>query len=142
MPTVQQPAVHKSRLLLKLLFSRPSELYDRIKTKAEGMLSPPQHASASAGLDLAAMLDLSSKYLGTDLTGFHQEAAAVEMREHIAASRTRLNRPESAAVHDADAGLPDFCYVICRALRPRCSRNRSRQRRDDCFYFAGPRRQW
>jgi len=56
MPTVQQPAVHKSRLLLKLLFSRPSELYDRIKTKAEGMLSPPQHASASAGLDLAAML--------------------------------------------------------------------------------------
>jgi predicted O-methyltransferase YrrM len=104
---------------LKLLFSRPSELYDRIKTKAEGMLSPPQHASASAGLDLAAMLDLSSKYLGTDLTGFHQEAAAVEMREHIAASRTRLNRPESAAVHDADVGLPDFCYVICRALRPR-----------------------
>jgi predicted O-methyltransferase YrrM len=119
MPTVQPVAFRKSRLLLKLLFSRPSELYGRVKTKAEGMLSPPQHASASAGLDLAAMLDLSSKYLGTDLNGFHHEAAAVEMREHIAASRTRLNRPESAAVHDADAGLPEFCYVICRALRPR-----------------------
>ena len=118
MPTVQQASFQKYRLLLKLLFSRPSEFYDRVKTKAEGMVSPPQLPAASTGLDLAAMLDLSSKYLGVELNGFHQEPAAVEIREHIAASRARLNRPAAAAVHDADAGLPDFCYVICRALRP------------------------
>jgi len=119
MPTVQQSSFHKYRLLLKLLFSNPSELYDRVKTKAEGMVSPPQLPAASTGLELGAMLDLSSKYLGVELNGFHQEPGAMEMREHIASSRARLNRPDSAAMHDADAGLPDFCYVICRALRPR-----------------------
>jgi predicted O-methyltransferase YrrM len=119
MPTVQQGAFHKVRFFLNLLFSNRSEFSDRIKTKVEGMVSPPQLSFASNGLDLAAMLDQSSKYLGTDLNGFHQEPAAVEIREHIASSRTRLNRPEAAAMHDADAGLPDFCYVICRALRPR-----------------------
>jgi len=30
-----------------------------------------------------------------------------------------LQRPASAAMHDADTDLSDFCYVICRALRPR-----------------------
>ncbi|HEV7673084.1 MAG TPA: class I SAM-dependent methyltransferase [Candidatus Angelobacter sp.] len=119
MPTVQPVAFRKSRLLLKLLFSRPSELYDRVKTKAEGMLSPSPLPTGSTGLDLGAILDLGSKYLGVDLNSFHHEPAAVAVREHIAASRARLNRPASAAVHDADAGLPDFCYVICRALRPR-----------------------
>ncbi len=118
MPTVQQAAFHKYRLLLKLLFSRPAEFYGRVKTKAEGMVSPPQLSSASTGFDLVTMLDLASKYLGLDLNGFHQEPAAMEIREHIASSKARLNRPESAAKHDADAGLPDFCYVICRALRP------------------------
>ena len=112
-------AFHKYRLLLKLLFSRPSEFSDRVKTAVEGMVSPPQLPAGSTGLDLAAMVELSTHYLGLELNGFHQEPAAVEIREHIAASRARLNRPASAAVHDADAGLPDFCYFMCRALRPR-----------------------
>jgi len=116
---VQQATFQKYRLLLKLLFSRPAEFSDRVKTAVEGMVSPPQLPAASTGLDLAAMLDLSSKYLRVDLNSFHQEPAAAEICEHIAASRARLNRPEAAAGHDADAGLPDFCYVICRALRPR-----------------------
>jgi predicted O-methyltransferase YrrM len=119
MPIVHQPAFRKYRLLLKLLFSRPSEFSDRVKTAVEGMVSPPQLPAASTGLDLAAMVELSTHYLGLELNGFHQEPAAVEIREHIAASRARLNRPASAAVHDADAGLPDFCYFICRALCPR-----------------------
>ena len=119
MPTVHQAAFHKYLLLLKLLFRRPSEFSDRIKTAVEGMISPPQRPTGSTGLDLGAMLDLSSKHLGVDLNAFHQEPAAVEIREHIAASRARLNRSASAAMHDADAGLPDFCYAVCRALRPR-----------------------
>jgi predicted O-methyltransferase YrrM len=116
---VPPAAFHKYRLLLKLLFSRPSEFSDRVKTAVEGMVSPPQLPAGSTGLDLAAMVELSTHYLGLELNGFHQEPAAVEIREHIAASRARLNRPASAAVHDADAGLPDFCYFMCRALRPR-----------------------
>ena len=90
-----------------------------MKTAAEGMASPPQSAAGAAGLDLAEMLDLSSKYLGTDLSGFQHDPGAVAIREHIASERALLNRPESAAMHDADAGLPEFCYIICRALRPR-----------------------
>jgi predicted O-methyltransferase YrrM len=109
----------KYRLLLKLLFSRPSEFFDRLKTAAEGIASPPQSATGARGLDLAAMLDLSSKYLGKDLNSFLHDPGAEAIRTHIASERTLLDRPESAAMHDADAGLPDFCYVICRALRPR-----------------------
>lgn len=116
---MHQGASHKYRLLFKLLFSRPAEFFDRVKTAAEGIVSPPQSAAGAKGLDLAAMLDLSSKYLGTDLNGFLNDPGAVEIREHIASERALLDRPASAAMHDADAGLPDFCYVICRALRPR-----------------------
>ena len=65
------------------------------------------------------MVDLSSKYLGADLSGFQHDPGAVAIREHIASERALLDRPESAAMHDADAGLPDFCYIICRVLRPR-----------------------
>jgi predicted O-methyltransferase YrrM len=116
---VNQDASQKYRLLLKLLFSRPSEFLDRIKTKAEGMASSPQSAAGAKGLDLAAMLDLSSKYLGTDLSRFLHESGAEAIRIHIASERALLDRPASASMHDADAGLADFCYVICRALRPR-----------------------
>jgi predicted O-methyltransferase YrrM len=116
---VNQGASQKYRLLLKLLFSRPSEFFDRVKTAAEGMATPPQSSAGAKGLDLAAMLDLSSKYLGMDLSGFLHEPGAKAVREHIASERALLNRPESAARHDADAGLPDFCYAICRALKPR-----------------------
>jgi predicted O-methyltransferase YrrM len=105
--------------LFKLLFSRPSEFFDRVKTAAEGIVSPPQSAAGAKGLDLMAMLDLSSKYLGTDLSRFLHDSGAAAIREHIASERALLDRPASAAMHDADAGLPDFCYVICRALRPR-----------------------
>lgn len=116
---MHQAASHKYRLLLKLLFTRPFEFFARVKTAAEGMVSPPQSAAGAKGLDLAAMLDLSSKYLGMDLGGFLNDPGAVAIREHIASERALLDRPASAAMHDADAGLPDFCYVICRALRPR-----------------------
>ena len=119
MPNVQLPAFHKYRLLLKLLFTRPSEFFDRVKTAAEGMASPPQSAAGAAELNLSEMLDLSSKYLGTDLARFLHEPGADAIREHIASERALLNRPASAAMHDADAGLPDFCYVVCRALKPR-----------------------
>src|SRR5258708_39919115 len=71
MPIVQQAAFHKYRLLLKLLFSRPSEFYDRVKTKAEGMVSPPQPPATSTGLGLGGMLDLCSKHLVVALYGFH-----------------------------------------------------------------------
>ena len=118
---MHQGAAHKYRLLLKLLFSRPSEFLDRVKTAAEGMASPPQSAAGAEGLDLPSMLDLSSKYLGMDLSGFLNDPGAVAIREHIASERALLDRPESAARHDADEGLSDFCYVICRALRPRSS---------------------
>jgi len=116
---VNQAASHKYRLLFKLLFSRPSEFFDRVKTAAEGMSSPPQSATGGKGLDLAEMLDLSSKYLGLDLSGFLHEPDAEAIREHIASERALLERPASAAMHDADAGLSEFCYVICRAVRPR-----------------------
>jgi predicted O-methyltransferase YrrM len=109
----------KYRLLLKLLFSRPSEFFDRVKTAAEGMASPPQSAAGAQGLHLAALLDLSSKYLSIDLNGFLHEPDAEAIRAHIVAESALLNRPTAAAMHDADAGLSDFCYVICRALRPR-----------------------
>jgi predicted O-methyltransferase YrrM len=118
-PSVHQGDSHKYRLLFKLLFSRPSEFLDRVITAAEGMVSPPQSAGGASGLDLAAMLDLSSKYLGVDLNGFLNDPGAVAIREHIASERALLYRPASAAMHDADEGLSDFCYVICRALRPR-----------------------
>jgi predicted O-methyltransferase YrrM len=116
---VNQGSSQKYRLLLKLLFSRPSEFFDRLRTAVEGMASPPQSAVGANGLDLAAMLDLSSKYLGMDLSRFLRDSGANAIREHISSERALLNRPASAAMHDADAGLPDFCYVICRALRPR-----------------------
>jgi predicted O-methyltransferase YrrM len=116
---VPRAAFHKYRLLVKLLFSNPSEFADRVKTKAEGMVSPPPFPSAATGLDLAAMIERSAQYLGLDLNGFRQGTDAVTIRQHIASSRARLSRPESAAKHDADAELADFCYVICRALRPR-----------------------
>jgi len=67
---VNQAASYKYRLLFKLLFSRPSEFFDRVKTAAEGMVSPTQSSAGAKGLDLAAMLDLSSKYLGPDLSSF------------------------------------------------------------------------
>jgi predicted O-methyltransferase YrrM len=54
-----------------------------------------------------------------ELGGFLHHPDARAIREHITAGRALLNRPASAAMHDADAGLPDFCYAICRALRPR-----------------------
>jgi len=65
------------------------------------------------------MIDQSSRYLGMDLGGFLHDPGAVAIREHIASERSLLERPASASMHDADAGLADFCYVICRALRPR-----------------------
>ena len=111
-------ALQKYRLLLKLLVSNPSEFYDRVKTKAEGIVSSSPVPSAATGLDLAAMIDRSARYLGLDLNVFRQEPALVAIREHIASSRARLNRPESASMHDADAELPEFCYIICRALKP------------------------
>ncbi len=83
------------------------------------MASPPQSAAGASGLDLAAMLDLSSKYLGIDLSAFLHDPNVEAIRAHIDSERALLNRPASAAMHDADAGLPDFCYVTCRALRPR-----------------------
>src|ERR1700753_2154729 len=83
------------------------------------MAAPPQSAAGAAGLDLAAMLDQSSKYLGLNLGGFLHDPGVVAIREHIASERSLLNRPAAASTHDADAGLADFCYVICRALRPR-----------------------
>jgi predicted O-methyltransferase YrrM len=116
---VNQGASQKYRLLLKLLFSRPSEFFDRVKTRAEGIASPPQSAAAASGLDLAAMLDLSSKYLDMDLSTFLHDPNVETIRAHIASERALLNRPASASMHDADAGLADFCYVICRALKPR-----------------------
>ncbi|HEY2364044.1 MAG TPA: class I SAM-dependent methyltransferase [Candidatus Angelobacter sp.] len=116
---MNQDASQKYRLLVKLLFSRPSEFFDRVKTAAEGIASPPQSAAGVKGLDLAAMLDLSSKYLGTDLSRFLHDPDAEAIRTHIASERALLDRPASASMHDADAGLADFCYVICRALRPR-----------------------
>ena len=116
---MHQSVSQKYRLLLKLLFSHPSEFLDRIKTAAEGMASPPQSAAGAAGLDLAEMLDLGEQYLKIDLNSFLHDTGAEAIRIHIASERTLLNRPESAAMHDADAGLADFCYVICRALRPR-----------------------
>jgi predicted O-methyltransferase YrrM len=116
---VNQGATHKYHLLFKLLFSRPSEFIDRVKTAAEGMASPPQSAAGAKGLDLAAMLDLSSKHLDMDLSGFLHDPGAEAIRAHIASEKALLNRPESTAMHDADAGLSEFCYVICRALRPR-----------------------
>jgi predicted O-methyltransferase YrrM len=119
MRNVNQRASQKYRLLLKLLFSRPSEFFDRVKTAAEGMASPPQSAAGARWLDLAAMLDLSSKYLRMDLSAFLLDPGLEAIREHIASERALLKRPPSAAMHDADAGLPDFCYVICRVLRPR-----------------------
>jgi hypothetical protein len=39
--------------------------------------------------------------------------------EHMAFERALLHRPESAATHDSRCGLPDFCYTICGAVRPR-----------------------
>ena len=116
---MHQAESHKYRLLLKLLFSRPSEFFDRVKTAAEGMASPQKSAVGTIGLDLEAMLDLSSKYLGMNLMAFLHDPGAEGIRGHIASERALLNRPASAAMHDADAGLQDFCYVICRALRPR-----------------------
>jgi len=118
MRSVHKVASHKFRLLLKLLFSRPFEFLDRIKTAAEGMVSPSQ-SNAAPGLHLAAMLDLSSKYLGIELSGFLNDPGEVAIREHIASERALLQRPASAAMHDADTDLSSFCYVICRALRPR-----------------------
>jgi len=116
---VHQSASHKYRLLLKLLFSHPSEFFDRVKTAAEGMALPPRSSAGAKGLDLAEMLDLGEQYLKIDLNSFLHDTGAEAIRIHIASERTLLNRPESAAMHDADAGLSDFCYVICRALRPR-----------------------
>lgn len=116
---MNQGTSKKYRLLFKLLFSRPSEFLDRLKTRAEGMASPTQSIAGAAGLDLPAMIDRSSKYLGIDLSGFLHDPGAVAIRDHIAAERSLLDRPASASMHDADAGLADFCYVICRALRPR-----------------------
>jgi predicted O-methyltransferase YrrM len=116
---VQPATFRKYRLLLKLLFTRPSEFLDRVKTAAEGIISRPQSAAELKGLDLSPMLDLSSKYLGLELSGLQNDPGAVTIRKHIASERALLDRPAAAAMHDADAGLPDFCYVICRALRPR-----------------------
>jgi predicted O-methyltransferase YrrM len=118
-PNVHQGTSQKYRLLLKLLFSRPSEFFDRVKTAAEGMASPPQSSVEGKGLDLAMMVDLASKYLNMDLSALLDDQDAEAIRAHIASQRALLKRPTSAAMHDADAGLPDFCYVICRALKPR-----------------------
>jgi predicted O-methyltransferase YrrM len=115
---VQGALVRKYRLLFKLLFSRPGEFFDRVKTRAEGMASPAQSTVEAQGVDLAAMLDQSSKYLGMDLNGFLHDPDAEAIRAHIDAQRAVLDRPASAAMHDADTGLSEFCYVICRALRP------------------------
>ena len=110
---------HKAILLLKLLVNNPSEFFDRIKTAAEGTISPTRSTATSNGLDLAAILDLTSKYLAMDLSGFDQDPGIVTIREHIASERALLDRPTAAAMHDADSELSEFCYVICRALRPR-----------------------
>jgi hypothetical protein len=83
---VHQGASLKYRLLLKLLFSHPSEFFDRVKTAAEGMASSPQSAAGAKGLDLAAMLDLSAKYLDMDLSEFLHDPGAVAIREHIASA--------------------------------------------------------
>jgi predicted O-methyltransferase YrrM len=116
---VHKGAFHKFRLLFNLLFSSPSEFLDRVITAVEGVASPPQSAADRGGLHLAAMLEVSSRYLGMDLCGFLKDPGAVAIREHIASKQALLDRPASATMHDAGAGLPDFCYVICRALKPR-----------------------
>jgi hypothetical protein len=139
---VQPATFHKYRLLFKLLFSRPSEFFDRVKTAAEKMTSPPQSATGDKGLDLAAMLDLSSKHLGIDLSGFLHDTGAEAIRAHIASQRALLERPASAAMHDANAALSEFCYVICRALRPRVVVETGVGKRSDLFFYsAGPGRQ-
>jgi hypothetical protein len=116
---VQSSTFHKYRLLLKLLFTGPSECLDRVKTAAEKIVARPVSAGGAKGLDVSPMLDLSSKYLGLDLSRFQNDPGALAIREHIASQRALLDRPAAATIHDADGGLPDFCYIICRALRPR-----------------------
>ena len=64
-------------------------------------------------------MDLTSKYLAMDLRGFDHDSGIVTIREHIASWRAFLDRPATAAMHDADSELSELCYVICRALRPR-----------------------
>lgn len=64
------------------------------------MASPPQSAVGASGLDLSAMRDQSSKYLGMDLNEFLHDPGAEAIRAYIASERAALDRPASAAIHD------------------------------------------
>jgi len=58
------------------------------------------------------------RHLGVDLARFCQEPAAQALRNKIAADKSAAPRPSSGIIHDADFGLADFCYALCRAMRP------------------------
>ena len=86
---MHQGASQKYRLLLKLLFSRPRSFLTGSRPRLKEWF-PHRNLPPEPGLDLAAMLDLSSKYLGMDLNGFLHDPDAVAIREHIAAERALL----------------------------------------------------
>jgi hypothetical protein len=58
-------------LLFKLLFSRPSELFDRVKTAAEEMASPPQSPRGSDDIPMSKAFArfITDKRVGLSLAG-------------------------------------------------------------------------
>jgi len=103
--------------LLKLLFRRPGEFFDRVSGKADALLRRGE-IPQNTGIPYEEGLRRFSQHLRADLAQFCREAEVVGLKAHITAAKATVKRPPSGIPHDADFGLAELCYAVCRAIKP------------------------
>lgn len=107
----------KYGLLLRLAFTRPQEFLDRISSKADALRSRGE-TPHSTGVPQEEGLRRFSDWLGADLGRLVLEPEAARLKAHIEAQKAKVKRPLSGIPHDADFGLAELCYAVCRAIKP------------------------
>jgi hypothetical protein len=119
MPT---DAVYTAKLLLRSLFKRPAETYDRLYLQ----LTDRWHIRSSAKripkyrtTEWDNVLSTMSTILGQDLEVFLGEPERVEIfTQVITATKQKLQDGPFRAAYNGDRRLADLCYAVCRALKP------------------------
>ena len=109
------------QLLLQIFFVNRGEFWDRIKRTLEGYFDRVHvNPSSELGTNVTAAVQSLEQFLDRDLVPIMTEQAAVEMEKSIVTNIGDLteNAPFELQ-HNADMSLARFCYLICRASRPK-----------------------
>ncbi|MEE9290173.1 MAG: class I SAM-dependent methyltransferase, partial [Alphaproteobacteria bacterium] len=107
--------------LLSILFTNPGEFHDRLVIKFEGWLDGlwlgrPVYDENSFD-DAAGALE---RNLGIPVAKILRERSLSDIESWVREGTLRIQgNPAFRLAHNADLDLARFCYVLCRAIRPR-----------------------